>query len=209
MVEESKHNSSSPTVDFTLKQAIRTKAFWLLFAMYALVGFTVSMVMVHIKAYATDVGIRPMIAATILGLVGGGSIIGRLAMGSVSDKIGRKASLFICFLLAGTMMLWLIKARQPWQFYLFSTIFGFGYGGGTPVFPAVIGDWFGMKFHGTILGAITIGLAVGGPIGPFLAGYIYDITGSYGIAIMAGAVALFIAAASSLAMEAPEAGKAT
>jgi len=206
---EDKHTSLSPTADFTLRQAIKTKAFWLLFAIYAFLAFPLQMVMVHLDAYAKDVHIAPMLAATILGLVGGSSILGRIAMGSASDKIGRKASFFICFFMMAVMMLWLIKARQPWQFYLFSAIFGFGYGGCVPLIPAIIADWFGTKFHGVIFGAISIAPGVGGAIGPFLAGYVDDVTGSYDIAIMVGAIVLFIAAACSFAMKAPEAGKPT
>lgn len=68
---------------------MKTRVFWLLLAMYIFLAFALQMVMVHLKAYATDVGITPMTAATILGLVGGVSILGRIAMGSASDKIGR------------------------------------------------------------------------------------------------------------------------
>jgi MFS family permease len=209
MVEGSEHDSSSSTVDFTPKQAIKAKVFWLLFVMYVFLSFAIQMVMVHLKAYATDVGIVPMTAATILGLVGGISILGRIAMGSASDKIGRKISLLIAFLLMAMMMLWLIKARQPWQFYLFSAIFGFGYGGCIPLFPAVIADWFGTKYHGTIFGVMMLSPGIGGAIGPLLGGYIFDTTGSYNIAIIAGAVILFIAAGCSFALKAPQAGKPT
>jgi MFS family permease len=204
MAEEGvEHNKSSCVLDFTLKQAIKTRPFWLLFAIYVFLMFALEMVMVHLKAYATDVGISPMTATTILGVVGGVSILGRIAIGSVSDKIGRKASFFICFLLMAVMMLWLLRARQPWQFYLFSAIFGFGYGGCMPLFPAVTADWFGTKYHGTIFGTMSLAPGIGGAIGPLLGGYVFDITGSYNIAIIAGAVILFIAASCSFALKAP------
>jgi len=213
-IEESKYKNKhdslpSSTVDFTLKEAIKTQAFWLLLTMYVFLAFTLQMVMVHLKAYATDVGITPMVAATILGIVGGVSILGRIAMGSVSDKIGRRASLLIASLLMAVMMLWLIKARQPWQFYLFSTIFGFGYGSWIPLFPAITADWFGTKSHGTIFGAIMLAPGIGGAIGPLLGGYIFDTTGSYDIAIIIGAAVLFVAAACSFALKAPQARKPT
>ena len=202
-VEESKHNSSSSTVDFTLKQAIKTKAFWLLFAMNMFLVLPVQMVMVHLKAYATDFGVAEMTSAIVLGLVGGASIGGRIAMGSVSDKIGRKASFFIACLLMAVMMLWLLKTREPWQFYLFSAIFGFGYGSWVPLFPAITADWFGTKFHGSIFGAIALAAGIGGAIGPLLAGYIFDTMGSYNIAIIIGAVVCFMAAGCSFTLKAP------
>ncbi len=197
------NNSPSTTIDFTFRQAIRTTAFWLLFALYALLGFTLQMVMVHLKAYATDVGITPMVAATVIGVIGGTSMLGRITMGRVSDKIGRKASFFIACILMAVMMLWLLEAREPWQFYLFSAIFGFGYGAWVPLFPAIAADWFGTKFHGVIFGTMTLAAGIGGAIGPLLAGYIFDTTGSYNTALIMGAVTCFIAAAFSFALKKP------
>jgi len=202
---ESKQHDNSPSsaVDFSLKQATRTRQFWLLAVMYASYPFAAQMVMVHLKAYAVDFDIAEMTAATALGLTGVGSIAGRIAMGNLSDRIGRKACFFIAFLSMAVMMLWLIKARQPWQFYLFSVLFGFGHGSCVPLFPAVVGDWFGTKFHGSIFGMLGIALGIGGAIGPLLAGYVYDIRGSYNIAIIIGAVVLFIAMACSFVIKPP------
>lgn len=191
------------TVDFSFKQAINTKAFRLLCVMYMFLVFSVQMIMVHLKAHATDVGITPMVAATTIGIIGGGSILGRITMGSVSDKVGRKVSFFIAFFLMAVMMLWLLKARQVWQFYLFSAIFGFGYGSNVPLFPAITADWFGTKAHGIIFGAVSVAGGVGGAIGPSLAGYIFDAMGRYDIALVIGAVLLFIAAACSFLIKTP------
>lgn len=191
------------TVDFSFKQAINTKAFRLLCVMYMFLVFSVQMIMVHLKAHATDVGITPMVAATTIGIIGGGSILGRITMGSVSDKVGRKVSFFIAFFLMAVMMLWLLKARQVWQFYLFSAIFGFGYGSNVPLFPAITADWFGTKAHGIIFGAVSVAGGVGGAIGPLLAGYIFDAMGRYDIALVISAVLLFIAAACSFLIKTP------
>jgi len=196
-------NSPLSLVHFTVRQATKTKSFWLLFVVYVLVLIPIQIVMVHLKAYAVHLGVAEMTAAIALGLVGGASIVGRIVMGRVSDRIGRKASFIIVFLLMAVMMLWLLEARQPWQFYLFSAIFGFGYGGFVPLVPAVVGDWFGMKFHGSILGILSLSVGIGGAIGPLLAGYVFDITGSYDIAIILGAVALFIAAGCSFIIKTP------
>jgi len=201
---EEEHNSSPSTVDFTPKQAIKTKAFLLLFAMNAFLTFAVQMVMVHLKAYAVGSGIEEMVAATALGVVGGSSILGRIAMGTASDKIGRGMSFFIACLLMAVMMLWLMRARQPWHFYLFSVIFGIGYGSWVPLFPAIIADWFGSKSHGTILGVLMLAPGIGGALGSLSGGFVFDATGSYDIAIMISVIVLFIAAACSFAIKAPQ-----
>jgi len=199
-------NSPSSTVDFTLKQAIKTKTLWFLFAMYIFLYLVAKMVWVHLKAYATDVGITPMVAATLIGLTGGFNAVGTIAIGSISDKIGRKACFFICFLLMAVMMLWLLKASQAWQFYLFAAFFGFGCGGSYMLFPAATGDWLGTKFLGSIFGVLLLA-ALGGAIGPLLAGYIFDTRGSYELAIIIAAAVLFIAMSLSLIIKAPETNK--
>ena len=208
MAGEGEHNNSpSSTMEFALKQAIKTKAFWLLFTLYVFLSFVVQMVMVHLRVYAIDIGIAPMVAATILGFAGGISILGRIALGSLSDKIGRRVCFFIAYLLMAVMMLWLMEARQPWQFYLFSAIFGFSYGGCIPLFPAIIADWFGTKSHGTIYGAIMLATGIGGALGPLLAGYIHDTKGSYSIAIIIGAIVLFVGMVCSFVIKTPHEAK--
>lgn len=197
------NNLPSSITNFTFREAIKTKTFWLLFTMYSLFLFPLHMVGVHLKAYAIDFGITEMIAATIVGLRSGGSIVGNIVIGRVSDKIRKKTSFLIVYILLAAIMLWLIKARQPWQFCLFSLIFGFGFGGCLLLFPAIIGDWFGTKFHGSIYGALSTANIVGA-IGPFLAGYIHDTTGSYELAFIIAAALLFIAMGLSLIIKAPQ-----
>jgi len=205
MIKENKQDNLLSTSDFTLKQTLKTRAFWLIFILYILIIFVVQMVMVHLKAHAIATGIAPMVAATILGIVGGASIPGRIVIGSISDRIGRKTSFLISCILLAVMMLWLMQATDVWQFYLFSVIFGFSYGGITPLVPATVADWFGMKNNGTILGATMLAPGIGGAIGPLLGGYVYDKMGTYDIAFLLGAVVAFIAAACSLALKAPTA----
>lgn len=200
-VEETVTRNKLPSsvTGLTLMQAIKTKAFWLLFIMYLLFLSPLHTIMVHLKVYAVGVGIPEMIAATILGLVSGGSIVGMIVIGKVSDKIKKGTCLFIVYILLATTMLYLIEARQVWQFYLFSLTYGFGMGGGLILFPVIIGERFGTKFHGSIFGALSMA-HIAAATGPSLAGYIHDTTGSYELAIIIGAVASFIAMGLSLTM---------
>ena len=186
----SKANDSLANIaDFTVKEALRQRAFWILFVISIFYIMAIQTIMVHLKAYATDVGIPSMVAATILGVVGGASVLGRITMGSASDRIGRKQAYLISLLLMAIMMLWLMRVEQLWQFYLFAAIFGFGYGGCIPLGPAILGDWFGTKSHGSIFGVLTLSGVVGG-IGPVMAARIYDGMGSYNLAFIIEAAVL-------------------
>ena len=192
-------NPLSNTRDFTFKQALKTGQFWLLLSLYAISALPFG-IWVHLKAYMVSFGITEMTAATAIGLSGGAYTLGAIVISKFSDRTGRKWPLFISLLSMALMMLWLMKARQPWEFYLFSTITGFSWGAFV-LFPAIIADWFGTKFLGSICGMLDVGWGIGGATGPLLAGYIFDTTGSYELAIIMGATLLFIAMGLSMMLK--------
>jgi len=90
-------------------------------------------------------------------------------------------------------MLWLIKASSLGTLYLFAVVFGFSNGGLGPAMAALIGESFGTRHLGIILGIIEIGWAAGSALGPSLAGYIFDVNDSYGLAFLAAAIAILLA----------------
>ena len=200
---ENKENNDliSSTADFTFRQAIGTNQFWRLFAINTVYSLRIG-IAIHLKAYMIGFGIPEMVAATGIGLRSGAYTVGAIVISKLSDRIGRKIPFIVSFFLMAAMMLWLIKARQPWEFYLYFAIAGFS-AGSFVLFPAVIGDWFGLKFHGSILGLLDLATGIGAAVGPLLAGYIFDSRGSYELAIIITAIALFIGAGLSFFIEAP------
>ena len=83
-----------------------------------------------------------------------------------------------------------MKSRGGTQliFYLFATIFGLAYGGCSASVPPVVATLFGLRSHGLVLGVINLGFTIGGSLGPFMAGYIFDVTGSYQVAFLISAI---------------------
>jgi len=203
MSEERGSQDPLVQLDFVLSQAMKTRAFWLLFVMFAAFNCAVQMLMVHLKAYVTGFGITPMLAATLIGLIGIGSAVGRVVMGHASDRIGRRKTFLVSYLVLAAMMMWLLKTREPWELYLFSGCFGFFYGSCVPLFPAITADWFGIRHVGAIFGAILLAPGLGGAIGSLLGGHVFDSTGSYSGAITIGAMALLLSAVCSLVIRAP------
>jgi MFS family permease len=189
--------SVSETGGFSFQEAIHTRRFWMLSAVFFCYGFIVHTIMVHIVSHATDLGIAPVIASGILAAMGGISITGRIGMGSVADRIGNKRSLLINFFLLAISLLWLLRVRDLGMFYLFAVVFGFSWGGLAIFNSLMTAEVFGLKAHGAIMGLVTFVYTTGSAIGPVLAGHIFDITGSYNSAFMVTAalgVAGFIAA---------------
>ena len=179
---------------FSLRQASKTGSFWLLGAIWLLYSFCYLLVLTHIVPHATDIGIPAMEAAFILSLIGGSNIAGRLLMGRVSDSMGRRATAVICALLVSGTMIWLIWSQDLWMLYLFGVMCGFLFGGFDPAVTALIGDIFGLRSIGIIMGILNVAFGVGAAIGPAVGGFVFDASESYSTAFLVGALAMLLAA---------------
>jgi MFS family permease len=181
-----------------LKQALRTRPFWLICILYFFVNICVQVVMVHLVNYATDLKIAALTAATLVSMIGIGGIIGRLAMGSIADKIGSFNSLIITCILLAVSLVWLIFSQELWMLYIFAILFGFAYGGEVPQMPIMVGHFFGLQAVMALAGAMSAATRAGGALGSWLGGKIFDITQSYSTAFIMMAVVAFLALATSL-----------
>lgn len=185
--------SKTQLIGFSLSQASRASQFWYLGFVWFFMSLNLYLVLVHVVPYAVDMGIPPMDAAVILSLAGGASILGRLGVGKVSDTIGRKAPAIACTLLQVGALLWLMWSRDLWMFYTFSIVYGFTWGGFSLITTALIGDIFGIRSIGSIMGLINVGWTLGAAAGPSIGGLIFDVTGNYLLAFATGAGAMLIA----------------
>jgi MFS family permease len=197
---------TSDTGSLTVAQAFGTRDFWFLGIVWLSFSLCLHLVLTHIVPYGTDVGISATEAAVILGLIGSISIPGRLVIGGVSDRIGRKASALICAMLQIGAMIWLTWARELWMFYLFAIVYGFAFGGFDILVTALIGDIFGLHSLGTIMGMLVVGWGIGAAFGPAVGGLIFDVFQNYFMAFMIGALAMMVAA-SFIALTKKEIGK--
>jgi len=125
--------------------------------------------------------------------MGGVGIAGRVLMGVASDRVGRKLTAIICTLIQAGAMVWLIWSRDLWMLYLFALVFGFAYNGLSSSMGALIGDIFGLGKIGAIFGVLEIAWGIGAAIGPAVGGLIFDISNSYSMAFLMGAVVMLIA----------------
>jgi MFS family permease len=180
--------SGARTYGLSFKEALRTKQVWLISLVYFCTYFVYHIFVVHMVIYATGQGISSARAVGIMAFLGAAGIAGRIIMGFFADRIGNKQAMVLS---AGLMMLalfWLLVAKDLWMLFLFGVAFGFGHGGIATMESPMVANVFGMRSHGVILGLVFFVDTVGGAIGPFLTGYIFDVTSSYRLALLLCAI---------------------
>lgn len=183
---------------------LRERAFVQLYAAQCLMSFVVMLPFVHLVPSAEDHGIATTRAVALVGLVGLGSTVGRIAIGFVADRLGRARTLAFLFGLSGlACLLWASAASYP-VFVLFALGYGTCYGGFIALMPALLADYFAGPRLASIIGVQYTSAAVGSLLGPITAGYIFDHSGSYTMALV-GAAGLCLGAALLIASTPPPA----
>jgi MFS family permease len=178
----------SDTRAVSLREAVYTAQFWVVFSIFFCFGFGVFAIVVHIVPHAIELGILATSAANILASRGGMSLLGNYVLGGVADRIGNRRIFILGGILMSAALFWLVPAREMWMLYLFIVVFGFACGGiGASESPLVAG-LFGLSSHGLIYGVVHLGFTAGAAVGPLVTGYIFDVTGSYMVAFLVCAV---------------------
>jgi len=173
------NNSNAEEVGFTLQQAIHLRQLWLLCTMCVLIFFCINTVVIHIVTYGVTMGFPRTSAASILAVLGGVSMIGRIVMGGVGDRISSRLAITICLPIIAVALFWLQIAGELWMLYLFAVVYGFAHGGFFALLAPLVAELFGLKTHGAIFGIVFFSGTAGGSLGSVLVGHIFDITGSY------------------------------
>lgn len=176
----------------TVKETLRTPAFWIISVLWLFMAFPFYMIIVHLIPYSTDVGISVVAAASIMTAAGMANITGRISLGHLSDKFGSKRILLLCFMMIIFGMLLLIRARSLPVFYLAAVLVTLFLQGGDTVVVRVLADLFGIRSLGFIVGATSLAWRIGASSGAYLAGYFFDITGSYAAIFSLAALATYI-----------------
>ena len=192
------------SVDWTLARAIRTARFW-----WVSVGFFGGLwawyaVQVHQTKYLIEIGFAPATAAYALGFVGLSGIVGQIALGHLSDRIGREwVWTLACagFVVSYGLLLAMRAQPTPALLYLMVAAQGvLGYGLAS-VFGAIPAEIFQGRHYGMIFGTLSLTSIIGGATGPWIAGALYDRTGDYVLAFwlsigasVVSAVAIWLAA---------------
>lgn len=166
-----------------LAQVLRARSFRLLYVSTLLMSLALFVPFVFLAEFAQRYGSTKVAASVLVGLLGGASVVGRLALGPLADRVGHVRAYQGCFLMMGlSFVIWLATTSYP-LLVVYALVMGLSYGGFIALSPVVTADLFGLAGLGAVVGALYTSAAAGALLGPPLAGRLIDATGSYGWAI--------------------------
>lgn len=170
------------------KEALRTRQVWLMCLVYYCTYFIYNVFVVHMVIYARGQGISQAQAVAIIAFLGGAGIAGRILWGVFADLLGNRKAMVLSAALMMLSLFWLQVAGDLWTLILIAVAFGFSHGGLATMESPMVANIFGMRSHGTILGLVFFCDTIGGATGPFLAGYLFDVTRNYHVAFLLCAI---------------------
>ena len=169
-----------------LHEALAEKGFHLLFWGYFVCGFHIAMLTMHLPSFVTDSGLKPEHGMTALALIGLFNVIGTFSAGWLGGRVSKK------YLLSGIysirvlfIALLVFFPLSPLTLYVFACGIGLLWLGTVPLTNGLVGQIFGMRYAAMLASIVFFGHQLGGFLGVWLAGYLFDTTGSYAIAFYA------------------------
>ena len=187
--------STGPNVP--LAEIFQSPQFWLIALTHFMCCIAHSGPIFHMVTHAMDQGVPSMSAATVLGVSGLASLVGRVISGLAADRWGSKPTLIAMLGLQAPAIFLYLFTSSTGGFYALALLFGMSYGGVMPMYALLTREYFGARAMGTAYGAIFMLQAIGMGLGAYGGGWIHDHLGTYawlfGSATAAAAVAILFA----------------
>src|SRR5690606_30576030 len=186
---------ASQSIGEALREAMSEKGFHLLFWGYFVCGFHIAMLTVHLPAFVTDQGLRAEHGMTALALIGLFNIFGSFGAGWLGGRFSKKYLLSAIYLIRVALIALLVMfPLSPLMLYIFACGIGLLWLGTVPLTNGLVAQIFGLRYAAMLASLVFFGHQVGSFIGVWLAGYLYDTTGTYtGAFIASMALGLFAA----------------
>lgn len=191
----------------TLKQAMRTRTFWLIAASFCGYTFASMGVLQSTVPFLEDIGYPVATAASAIGAIGFGSAVGKILFGWLCDRMPatRAFALGAALLLAGVLVIFTVRADSPLVLiWIYALLFGLGAGAWLPTLSVLASVNFGLLFYGAVFGALNMAQSMGTATGPLFAGLMHDATGSYITAFTIAAALLALAIPAILLVKRPK-----
>jgi cyanate permease len=191
-----KYASEVQEVDFTLKQAVKTRSYWVIAIAFALFSFVSGGFIIHSIPLLTDIGLTQTAASGMLSLMIFFTLPSRFFAGVIADRLSKRHLRLILAVIFGMMLIglagFLINPTSSRVLFLLVP-YGLSSGAVTPVIILLIGRYYGRKSFGSIFGSCMLVNAIPQMVSPVYAGWIYDVTGSYLTALKVFALIVAVA----------------
>jgi OFA family oxalate/formate antiporter-like MFS transporter len=182
-------NSASAAQAFDVRGALLSRGFVMLYlsSMFCCVGVFIPFV--HLVAYSVDQGLSQQTGVFLIASIGVASVIGRLFLTAISDRVSRRNLLAVMYLMQGLgLLLWFQAGAgdsvNVTMLSVFTVLFGIGYGGYVSMIAPMLAAYFGTQRIGSMLGILMSSIAIGAFFGPWLMGQAFDVWGSYYVPII-------------------------
>ena len=170
--------------NLTLKQALRTRSFWLLLFAGSAQNLIVTALIFHHVSLRGSKGISSGVAASVFSIMAPMFILGNFTAGFLADKFPNRYLLAIGQLLLATAMLSTFIIDSTWQAFVYGAAIGLSSGFLMNVFSVIWPNYYGRLHLGSIRGTVTAGMVAFAALGPLPFGFIFDLTSSYSRAIL-------------------------
>ena len=181
-------------VDWTLSQALRTPTLYVLLVAFLFMGMAMGIFTIHQIPAITDKGYSLGVAGVVSITLSSCSLLVKPIVGFLSERMPPRFLASVCFSLGASSLIVLGLAETLYLLFLFAVLYGFG-AGAAAVFQNVIwADYYGRRHLGSIRGMIAPITALGGGISPFIAGWMFDRTGSYDTILFVMGAGAFVSA---------------
>ena len=178
-----------------VSEAAQTLPFWLLMGTFFVCGYTSNgMVLTHFMPHALEHNFTAFQASSALGVMGAMNIMGTLASGWICDRFGRRGPLATYYFVRGVSLLFLLYVWNVPSLHLWAALFGLNYISTVPPTTTLTANIYGPYSVGELSGWIFFAHQVGSALGAALAGWVFELTGTYSSAFVSAAVLAFVAA---------------
>ena len=200
--------AARPGEGLSLREAARTRQFWLLLAIYAICGFDDFFVTTHVVAFAQDRGVDVFLAGNLLALMGLTGLIGVLVAGAVSDRSGPLWPTAAAFAARVAVFALLMVDQSALSVAVFALVFGATFLVTAPLTVVFVAESFGSRHLGALSGLITMVHQICGGLGAYLGAAVFDATGTYNAAFTTMLAVSLIAVVLTLMLRRPHRGLA-
>ncbi len=170
-----------------LSSALRSRRFALSYVSVLLCSVPLFSVFVHLVPYAEDHSISKVTAATLLSCLGASSIVGRIGLAALADRLGTPIVYFASFgVMAFSQIIWLLSGSHFGVLVAFALLFGTAYGGFISLSPSFLAGLFGAANMGSLTGINYSAAGFGALVGPTFGAWLLDRTGDYHATILTG-----------------------